>query len=160
MQFEPFNLAEELRSVADFYEPALAEKRLDLQVACTADLRLEADRELFRRAVGNLVANSHAFTPAGGSVMLDAEQGNGAVRVRVRDTGIGIAPEHLPHVVDRFYRVEQSRTKNHGGAGLGLSIVKAVMDLHGGSVEIASPPGGGTSVTLVFPQSTSAGARS
>jgi len=152
---ERVNVCAELRGVVDFYEPALAEKRLDLQVSCgDGSLWLEADRELFRRALGNLVANALAFTQGGGSIALDAEQRNGTVRVQVRDTGIGIAPEHLPHVLDRFYRVEQTRTKHSGGTGLGLSIVKAVMDLHGGSVQIASQPGSGTCVTLVFPNLT------
>ena len=155
VQRERVDVCAELRGVVEFYEPVLAEKSLNLQVLCgDGSLWLEADRELFRRALGNLVANALAFTRGGGSVALDAEQRNGTVRVQVRDTGIGIAPEHLPHVLDRFYRVERTRTKHSGGTGLGLSIVKAVMDLHGGYVEIASQPGSGTHVTLVFPCTT------
>lgn len=155
IQWERVDVCAELRGVVDFYEPALAEKRLDLQVSCgDGSLLLDADRELFRRAVGNLVANALAFTQGGGSIALDAEQRNGTIRVQVRDTGIGIAPEHLPHVFDRLYRVKRTRARGSGGVGLGLSIVKAVMDLHGGSVEIASDLGTGTSVTLVFPNLT------
>ncbi len=152
---ERLDVCAELRGVADFYEPALAEKQLTLEVSCgQGSLWLEADRELFRSAVGNLVANALSFTPGGGGVVLLAEQRDGAVRVQVLDTGIGIAPEHLPHVLDRFYRADQTRTKGASGSGLGLSIVKSVMDLHGGTVEIDSKPGAGTAATLIFPSRT------
>lgn len=155
IQREQVDVCAELKGVVDFYEPALTEKRLDLHVSgCVGSLCLDADRELFRRAVSNLVENALAFTQDGGSIGLGVEQRNGTIRVQVRDTGIGIAPEHLPYVFDRLYRVQRTRTKGSGGVGLGLSIVKAVMDLHGGSVEIASDLGTGTSVTLVFPNLT------
>jgi two-component system, OmpR family, heavy metal sensor histidine kinase CusS len=151
---EQIGVYAELRSLADYYEPALAEKGLELRVECEESLSLEADRELFRRAVGNLVANALAFTPRGGTISLCGERRDGTIRVQVRDTGIGIPAEHLPHVLDRFYRVESTRSKRAGGTGLGLSIVKAVMDIHGGRVDIASQPGAGTTATLIFPSLT------
>jgi signal transduction histidine kinase len=79
------------------------------------------------------------------------KQADGRVTVSVRDTGCGIPEEHLPRVFDRFYRCDKSRTAGAGGAGLGLSIVQSIVRLHGGSARIASPPGGGTEVSLTFP---------
>lgn len=74
------------------------------------------------------------------------------LRVEVADTGMGINREHLPHLFDRFYRVERPHARNSDGVGLGLNIVKVIMDLHEGSVEIDSQPGVGTRVALIFPR--------
>jgi signal transduction histidine kinase len=77
------------------------------------------------------------------------------VRFEVRDTGEGIAPEHLPHVFDRFYRADASRARATGGAGLGLAIVKHLVESHGGSVTVMSEPGQGTRVSFTIPVSSS-----
>jgi two-component system, OmpR family, heavy metal sensor histidine kinase CusS len=114
-------------------------------------LRADLDRSLFQRAVGNLVENALKYTPAGGTVLLKTSMGDGNVRVEVSDTGKGIPPDQISRVLDRFYRVDTSRSPSSGGAGLGLSIVKSIMDLHGGTVEIRSEPSKGTTVTLLFP---------
>ena len=75
----------------------------------------------------------------------------GGVLVQIRDTGIGIPPEHLPHVFERFYRVDRSRTRSTGGTGIGLAIVKELVQAHGGQVAITSMPGSGTTVSLTLP---------
>ena len=102
------------------------------------------------QALQNLAANALRHTPKGGTVSLDAAFERGAIVVAVTDTGSGIAPEHLPHVFDRFYKVDPSRTGKATGSGLGLSIVKAIVERHGGSVTVASRPGGGTTFTIKF----------
>jgi signal transduction histidine kinase len=76
---------------------------------------------------------------------------DGTVIVRVRDTGIGIAPEHLPKIFDRFYRVDPARSQRRPGMGLGLAIVKSIMALHGGTITVESVPHQGTTITLRFP---------
>jgi signal transduction histidine kinase len=76
---------------------------------------------------------------------------SGRVGVRVRDAGEGIAPEHLPRLFDRFYRVEPSRSREHGGAGLGLAIAKMLAELQNGSVQVESAPGSGSTFTLWLP---------
>ena len=103
------------------------------------------------QAVQNLAANALRHTPRDGRVELSAEFENGAIVMTVADTGSGIAPEHLPYVFDRFYKADPSRAGQAGGSGLGLSIVKAIVERHGGSVTATSRAGGGTTFRLKFP---------
>jgi two-component system, OmpR family, heavy metal sensor histidine kinase CusS len=105
--------------------------------------------------VGNLVSNALAHTPPGGAVALGSNADSSSVRIEVSDTGVGIPPEALPRVFDRFFRVDRSRSQRSGGTGLGLSIVQSIASLHGGNVEIWSQPGHGTRVTLNMPVSPS-----
>ena len=98
-----------------------------------------------------LLDNAFKYTPEGGTVTLSAAQEGGVVRVTVRDTGIGIGPEDLPHVFDRFYRVDKARSRDTGGTGLGLSIVQQIVRLHAGSVTVSSEPGKGTTFTVQLP---------
>ena len=149
----------ELRAVCEFYEPSAAEAGIALRVV---DDRRDAvsasfDRTLFQRAIGNLILNAVTHTRAGGEVYLAATRVDGGVRVSVRDTGCGIAPEHLMRVSDRFYRVDPSRSPRSGGLGLGLSIVGSIMKVHGGSMEVASQPNEGTTVSLLFPDASEDG---
>ncbi len=143
--------AAELRAVREFFDPAAAEAGVRLAVEAEAGLTLRADRTLFQQAVGNLVANALAHTPPGGTVTLFAAADAGGVRVGVRDTGPGIAAEHLPYVFDRFYRADAARSAGRDRVGLGLAIVKGIAELHGGTATAASPPGQGAIVTLHFP---------
>jgi signal transduction histidine kinase len=103
------------------------------------------------QALQNLAANALRHTPKGGCVALHAAFEDGTIVVSVSDTGSGIAPEHLPHVFDRFYKADPSRAGRTTGSGLGLSIVKAIVERHGGTVTASSREGGGTTFTLKFP---------
>jgi len=110
-----------------------------------------AEQEL-HSAVANLVNNAIRYTPSGGAVHVSwLVRPDGVGELEVRDTGIGIAKEHLPRLTERFYRVDGSRSRDTGGTGLGLSIVKHVVQRHGGELEIRSEPGNGSSFKLVFP---------
>ena len=110
-------------------------------------------REL-QSALSNLVSNAVRYTPAGGDVHVSVDQGiDGSLLIEVRDSGAGIAAEHLPRLTERFYRVDRSRSRESGGTGLGLAIVKHVMQRHGGSLHIASEVGQGSCFKLVFPAS-------
>jgi two-component system, OmpR family, phosphate regulon sensor histidine kinase PhoR len=103
-------------------------------------------------AVANLLTNAVRYTPSGGSVAVTwSVRPDGAGELEVRDTGIGIAREHLPRLTERFYRVDGSRSRDTGGTGLGLSIVKHVVQRHGGELEIESEPGKGSTFRLVLP---------
>jgi signal transduction histidine kinase len=107
-----------------------------------------------RRALANLVDNAARHTPAGGHIDLTVRERAGqGTEIEVLDSGTGIPAEHLPRVFERFYRSEKSPGQAHAtsGFGLGLAIVKSIMDLHAGTVEIASTPGSGTTITLFFP---------
>ncbi|MEU0132925.1 HAMP domain-containing sensor histidine kinase [Streptomyces sp. NPDC006296] len=121
-------------------------------------LALEADPVRLRQAIGNLVSNAVRHTPPGGRVTLGARAAGpgGAddeVLVEVADTGGGIAPEDLPYVFDRFWRAEKSRSRRTGGSGLGLSIVRKLVEAHGGTAEAASTLGSGSVFTLRLPRS-------
>jgi signal transduction histidine kinase len=113
---------------------------------------INADPVLFRQAVSNLLSNALNYTSHGGRVLLRLQnREDHGFEVCVSDTGCGIAPEHLPRIFDRLYRVDSSRSQNPNGAGLGLAIVKSIMMLHRGTVEAQSTVEQGTSVTLNFP---------
>jgi two-component system, OmpR family, heavy metal sensor histidine kinase CusS len=149
---ELVNVGELLDGVREYYEASAADGGVSLSTSVSAEpVIAELDRNLLQRAVGNLVSNAVAHTPPGGSVSLQTHGEVSTVRIDVCDTGVGIPPEALPQVFDRFYRVDRSRSQASGGSGLGLAIVKSIVLLHGGKVEIASQPGQGTRVTLRMP---------
>jgi two-component system, OmpR family, heavy metal sensor histidine kinase CusS len=151
---EPVDLVELLGGVREYYEASAADGGISLTTAVGAEpVIAELDRTLVQRAVGNLVSNAVAHTPPGGSVVLATNAELATIRIEVTDTGVGIPPEALPKVFDRFFRVDPSRSQASGGTGLGLAIVQGIMLLHGGKVEIASQPGQGTRVTLRMPVS-------
>jgi two-component system phosphate regulon sensor histidine kinase PhoR len=124
-------------------------------VALVADVppdaaHLRADPTAFRQVLGNLVENAVRYTKDG-TVTVRSRLGAGGVWVDVRDTGVGIAPEHLPRIFERFYRVDAGRSREQGGTGLGLAIVRHLVDAHGGRVESASVVGRGTTISVLFP---------
>lgn len=117
-----------------------------------ADAMLMGEVRELQSALSNLVSNAVRYTPAGGSIHVSVDQGvDGTLLLAVRDTGSGIAAEHLPRLTERFYRVDRSRSRDSGGTGLGLAIVKHVMQRHGGSLSITSEVGQGSCFKLVFP---------
>ncbi len=121
-------------------------------LACAeGDPWLTADPLRLRQAIGNLVSNAVRHTPAGGSVTVTSRVVSGRVAIEVADTGTGISAADLPHVFDRFWRADKSRTRATGGSGLGLAIVRDLVRAHGGTVSAASTPGRGTTFTLHFP---------
>jgi two-component system heavy metal sensor histidine kinase CusS len=151
---ERVDVAELLDGVQEYYEASAADGGISLSTRFGDEpVIAELDRTLMQRAVGNLVSNAVAHTQSGGSVVIAASSGSAVVRIEVTDTGIGIPPEALPRVFDRFFRVDPSRSQVSGGTGLGLAIVQGIMLLHGGKVEIASQPGKGTRVILSLPAS-------
>ena len=149
---EALDLGAELATMCSFYEAAASEAGVRLAVAAQGQAIAEVNRLLLQRAVNNLVANALAYTPPGGSVILTATGSETAGIVEVVDTGCGIAAAHLPHVFDRFYRVDLARAGEGAHVGLGLSLVKSIVELHGGTVDIRSELGRGTKVTLCFPR--------
>jgi two-component system heavy metal sensor histidine kinase CusS len=149
---ESINVGELLSGIREYYEAPAADRGVSLStVVPTEPVIAQLDRALLQRAVGNLVSNALAHTPPGKSVVLGASVEPAGVRIQVSDAGVGIPPEALPRVFDRFFRVDESRSQASGGTGLGLAIVQSIMLLHGGNVEIASTVGQGTQVTLRVP---------
>jgi signal transduction histidine kinase len=99
------------------------------------------DRDRLEQAIQNLAGNAMRFAPAGSTIRLMSRRDDRGVALAVEDEGAGIAEEHLAHVFDRFYKADASRTGVSGGSGLGLSIVKAIVERHGGRVSVTSRPG-------------------
>jgi two-component system, OmpR family, heavy metal sensor histidine kinase CusS len=147
---EPLNLESEFSKLIEFYGAAASEHGIRLEANIQKDLSANLDRQLFQRAIGNLMENALHYTPTGGSIMLDAKNTDGKLAVTVADTGAGIPAGKVDRVFDRLYRVDPARTLESGGTGLGLAIVKSITQLHGGEVHIASAVGEGTSVTLLL----------
>jgi two-component system OmpR family sensor kinase len=112
-----------------------------------------ADPDRIEQAIENLVANALRHTPSGGTITLSATQADGMATLSVSDSGGGIAPEHLPHVFERFYKVDAARAAESAGSGLGLSITKAIVERHGGTIRVTSEPGR-TTFTVLLPQSS------
>ena len=145
-----FDMRKEVDAVIEFYD-ALAEEQ-SIEVTCKGNALVEADPLLVRRAISNVLGNAIRHTPRSGKVEFRIGQlGSHSVEVIASDTGTGIAPEHLPYIFDRFYRADQARAQSAQGTGLGLAIVKSIMELHGGTAEVQSRVGKGTTVTLNFP---------
>jgi two-component system, OmpR family, heavy metal sensor histidine kinase CusS len=154
LERESVQVHKELAAVLEYYEAAAGEARIAMSVAAGEEIAFSVNRGLLQQAIGNLVVNSLAHTPPGGTVTLRAGACNGDVRIEVADTGAGIPDEDLPRVFDRFYRVTQARSSQYGSAGLGLAIVKGIVTLHGGRTEIESAIGRGTRVILIFPSTS------
>ncbi|MBL9216289.1 MAG: histidine kinase [Opitutaceae bacterium] len=154
LRFAPVDLAAQLRGLAEDYgrRPAAAEHTIIVDVP--ADLGLvEADGEKLAQVFGNLIENALKYTPRGSRVELGARAvGTDEIEAFVRDNGPGIPAEDLPHVFERFYRVEKGRSRETGGTGLGLSIVKHIVQLHGGQVRAESKEGAGLTVTFRLPR--------
>lgn len=145
-----FDPMKEIAHVCSFYE-ALAEEK-QAHIEWSGDGQLYADPILFRRVMGNLVSNSLYYSNPGVKIDISVRKNSdNSLDVVVSDSGYGIPEEYLNNVFDRFYRVMSSRSSNPQGSGLGLSIVKFIMDLHKGTIDIQSVPGQGTTVTVHFP---------
>ena len=129
---------------------AAARKVLTLDVDIDAAPSVYADATALRQVLANLVSNAVRHTESG-TVTVFSRRESGGVAVGVRDTGVGIAAEHLPRIFERFYRVDAGRSRSEGGTGLGLAIVKHLVEAHGGSVMAQSQPGVGTTITAFFP---------
>ena len=148
---DEIEVGQEIAAVLDFYEAAAAEAGVELRAGDGNGIVARFDRTLFQQAVGNLVANAIAHTPAGGSVTVLPRRDGEVLRIEVADTGRGVAAEHLPHVFDRFYRADPARSGASGNVGLGLAMVKSIAALHGGNVVMESRPGHGTRVVMEAP---------
>lgn len=151
LQRETVDLAAELMTLQEFYEAAAAEANIHLEVHAEPGLRINVNRPLFQRAIGNLVENAITHTPASGQVHLATADDPDWIRITVTDSGCGIPAEDVPHVFDRFYRVERDRSSTTGGSGLGLAIVRSIAELHGGEVDLRCEREGGTEFVLSFP---------
>lgn len=148
---EMVNLSDLIVCVVQDVEPLAQSHRINIDLNLTDQVTVRADFHLLGRAVSNLLENGVRYNRPGGSVTLTVQRRNKGVVISVEDTGIGISPEDQPHVFERFYRADQSRARHSGGAGLGLSIAKHIVQLHGGHIHMTSIPGTGSIFTIWLP---------
>lgn len=159
LSLERFSVADLAQDVIQKFDPSASRKGIALRVEMPHKLPLvAADLTLLERVLDNLIENALRHTPPGGRIAISAEPDDGQIRVTVEDTGSGIAPEDLPHIFDRFYRGRNGGSHRHEGAGLGLAFVKRVIELHGGTVSVASTLGAGAHFEFRLPTSLPAAA--
>ncbi|MFC5700104.1 sensor histidine kinase [Cohnella faecalis] len=151
--FEPksFRLDRQLRQIVLSIEPIWRDKKLEMDVDLPA-ATIEADEELLSQTWINLLHNAIKFTPEGGTVRIRLTENERHLRIVIEDTGVGIAEQSLPYLFDRFYKVDKARSRVNGGSGLGLSIVRKIVELHGGEVSVHSRPMEGAAFTVVLPK--------
>ena len=139
LQKEPVSLAEVIRAAAEASRPLIDQRRHELTIMMSQDaIHVEADRVRLTQVFMNLLNNAAKYTPDPGHIWLNVEHAGDTVIVRVKDTGIGIAAENLPHLFNLFYQVDRSFTRSEGGLGLGLTLVHRLVEMHGGKVEVRS----------------------
>ncbi len=149
-------VAREPMLVADIFREAIRRGVRHCEAVITSevsppDLQVSGNFDDLVRLYSNLLDNACRFTEANGNVHLSAQPTDGGILTRVSDTGSGISPEHLPHLGERFYRVDSSRTRTDGGTGLGLSICRSICEAHHGTMTIESKPGVGTTINITLP---------
>lgn len=148
LRMEPTDMVQLLQSVVDDFKDQAPD------VACSAldPVTIEVDREKMRMMLRNLIDNAVKNTPQGGKpVVVSMTRGKNHLTIVVKDRGVGIAESAIPHLFDPFYRTDSSRSRKKGGFGLGLSLCKAIVDAHGGKIDITSMLGRGTHVTVTLP---------
>jgi PAS domain S-box-containing protein len=139
LQRETLNLAEVIRAAVESSRPLIDQRQHELTVTVSQDsIYVEADRVRLTQVFMNLLNNAAKYTPNPGHIWVNVEQAGDTVVVRVKDTGIGIAAENMPHLFELFYQVDRSFTRSEGGLGLGLTLVHRLVEMHGGKIDVRS----------------------
>ncbi len=152
LTFELVDVAELLTGAVEHVRPLALEHGLDLQLIAGPPAHLRADEDLLLQLLLNLLDNATKYTPPGGRVTTGWDVADESIALRVENTGPGIPAEHLPHIFDRFYRVDTARSRAGGGVGLGLSISKWIAEAHGGTISASSTPGQAVTFTVTLPR--------
>ena len=152
MRLEPksYRLDKQIRTLILAYEPQWTAKALDMDVALE-EVEILADEDLLSQVWSNLLHNSIKFTPDGGRVCVEVYRQGSTVECRITDTGIGIPEEAQAHIFERFYQADASRERSREGSGLGLAIAKLIVELHQGTIGVASWSGAGTTLIVSLP---------
>ena len=152
LALEPIDMAEMVRTTAESFMPAVLGKRQDLRLDLEDDVETAGDPHRIRQIIWNLLSNATKFTPEGGTISCRVRRRRDRVELLVSDSGQGIAPDFLPYVFERFRQADGSTTRGHGGLGLGLALVRHLVEAHGGTVEAWSAGiGRGANVTVTLP---------
>lgn len=146
-----FNLSQEVLNIITTFKPIYNQYNFNIENSIEKDVQVYMDRDKFKQIMNNLLSNSLRYLEADGRVSISLKKLEQEIELEVEDNGQGIKKDRLPFIFDRFYRVDDSRDKTTGGRGLGLSIVKSIVEAHGGKIEISSIYGRGTKFTIKFP---------
>lgn len=147
---ERFNLTELVVDISEGFKAICKTKELDMLVDVEPGIEMIGDRKRIGQVMNNLLSNAYKYTD-NGSIMVQLKENDEAIELRVEDTGIGISDKDLPYVFERFYRADPSRNRNTGGAGIGLAIVKKIVESHGGKISVESTIGTGTIFIIEIP---------
>jgi two-component system phosphate regulon sensor histidine kinase PhoR len=152
LSFRYFPLHELLTTVVAEFQPVAERQgiRLRHELQLPEGTKVYGDKERLSVALGNLIENAIKYNTRGGEVIVADGRENGDLRISVRDTGVGIAAEHLPRIFERFYRVDKNRSRDVGGTGLGLAIVKHIVEAHGSTMHVESEVGEGTTFSFAL----------
>jgi signal transduction histidine kinase len=151
LSIKEFRLDKQLEKVALMLEPQWSNKNITME-ADMEKLTIQGDEDLLSQVWINLLHNAIKFTPEGGLIRIILKASNDEVSCQISDTGIGIAPKDLIHIFERFYKVDKSRDRALGGNGLGLSLAKKIVELHGGRITPQSELGKGTTFIIYLPR--------
>jgi signal transduction histidine kinase len=155
LHLEKADLGEIINAEITGFQARFQEKQISLHAAISGQLpSVEIDRDRIRQVLHNLLENALRFTPTGGTVTIASDDRSGQIRISVADTGEGVDRSDLPYVFDHFYKADKSRQRSHGGAGIGLALVKEYVELHGGRVWVESEKGKGAVFYFTLPTIT------
>ena len=155
LRLGPVNLVSLVNAALDAVRPAFEAKDIEVETKFEDGLRIvPGDADRLQQVVWNLLSNASKFTPSGGKVEIRVVENGAYAQIQVSDTGPGIAPEFLPHVFERFRQADGSTTRTHGGLGLGLAIVRHLVELHGGLIEVENGEGSGATFSVKLPLPT------
>jgi two-component system phosphate regulon sensor histidine kinase PhoR len=151
LNLSEFKLRELVEEVYDSLEQEFVKREVSFENLVSEDFKMFADRQKLLLLLRNLIDNAVKYNKKGGKVWVRAKKEGNKQVLEVEDTGIGIPPEHVPYIFERFYRVDKGRSREMGGTGLGLSIVKHIVFLHGGEIMVHSKPGEGSRFFIIIP---------
>jgi len=151
MSFRYFTIHQLLEQVVVEMRPAAQLRGVSLELESSGDpRRVLGDKERLKQVITNLIDNAIKYNRPNGHITIRWESADGTVRISVRDTGVGIPPEHIARIFERFYRVDKERSREAGGTGLGLAIVKHIVEAHGSTVDVRSEVGKGSTFSFVL----------
>ncbi len=149
---EEHRLSEVIQKAVSHCQPTALKSGINLDWQCPTALTARLNPSLFEQALVNLIDNAIHYSPSGKTAQVDARETGKGIEIAVRDQGVGITPRHQARIFERFYRVDESRSRATGGTGLGLAIVKHIINLHGGRITLESAPGRGSTFTIWLPE--------